>query len=142
MQIRVVRIMKMHINSNTTWKISNMSSSIYSKMWSETEQQNKHKMKVKLTTKWIPDLLFRSTVWKLRNFTLTRKKIRENSIQCNLALNGLISENFCKKSTYVWWEFYAISTLCVVRKKITFFVKMTFEAAKLARKSAMIVTLF
>ena len=139
MQIRVVRIMKMHINSNTTWKISNMSSSIYSKMWSETEQQNKHKMKVKLTTKWIPDLLFRSTVWKLRNFTLTRKIGRKNSIQCNLALNGLFSKNFCRKK---WLEFPTISTLCVVRKKITFFVKMTFEAAKLARKSAMIVTLF
>ena len=38
-----------------------------------------------------------STVWKNEKFTLNlKKKIRENSTQCNIVLDTLISRNFCK----------------------------------------------
>ena len=40
-------------------------------------------------------------MWKLRNFTHTFEKIRENSILCDLELNAMISRNFSEKKKIV-----------------------------------------
>ena len=48
---------------------------------------------LRLTKKFSSTLILHSTFWKLWNFTLT-KKIRENSMQSNIALNALILRNF------------------------------------------------
>ena len=63
----------------------------------------------------ISNMLFKYyfTVWKLWNFTLIRKKFRENSLQGNLVLlNVLISRIFCKKNR--WEKISAVSKLCIL----------------------------
>ena len=51
-----------------------------------------------------------NTVCILRNFTLTRKNFRENSMQGNLVLTQWISLFFFAKK---WWQYISIiSTLC------------------------------
>ena len=99
-------------------------------------------MEVCVTT----DSTLGNTLWKLQNFTLTKKKFRENNIHYKLVLSLSISRNFCLKMVRVnkrncHWKYFVKMNYSQWRRNLPTIGEAQFSVKTICKKLLVISNL-